>query len=355
MAASTRRAWAPGTGRGERQASKPREAVSAASRRGDRATARLPPLSAMSACKEAGCSLPTISSCSSQPYFVVPASASTAAWRQSTVEEAMEPIPFWMLPSSCSNALRRFVCTDITKGCAEGIEIPMCRSVCQAVKDACGSMILNAMPSDAKARLQCGNVDAAWPTCAAPHSSSDTCSPPATPPLPPPVPSPPPPSPPPPRAPAGRPLRRAAAPAAAAAFATAAAGTAAIDAAAGATAAVATAAEATAARRAATADTAAARRAAAADAAAAVGATRSLIGGDRSCRRDRRVRQCGRHRARPRCRPGLLPLLCSAAATAAAVADCSGSEAQKCRRPARRRCRRRRRPQCKEYPYCTVE
>ena len=51
MAASTRRAWAPGTARGERQASKPREAVSAASRRGDRATARLPPLSA-SACKE---------------------------------------------------------------------------------------------------------------------------------------------------------------------------------------------------------------------------------------------------------------------------------------------------------------
>ena len=60
----------------------------------------------MPACKEAGCSLPTISSCSSQPYFVVPASASTAAWRQSTVEEAMEPIPFWMLPSSCSDGVQ---------------------------------------------------------------------------------------------------------------------------------------------------------------------------------------------------------------------------------------------------------
>ena len=60
----------------------------------------------MSACKEAGCSLPTISSCSSQPYFVVPARASTAAWRQSTVEEAMEPIPFWMLPSSCSDGVQ---------------------------------------------------------------------------------------------------------------------------------------------------------------------------------------------------------------------------------------------------------
>ena len=43
------------------------------------------------------------------------------------------------------------------------------------------------------------------------------------------------------------------------------------------------------------------------------------------CRRDRRVRQCGRHRARPRCRPGLLPLLCSAARQSTAATSMTRS------------------------------
>eukprot|EP00437_Effrenium_voratum_P049312 CAMPEP_0181519284 /NCGR_PEP_ID=MMETSP1110-20121109/65706_1 /TAXON_ID=174948 /ORGANISM="Symbiodinium sp., Strain CCMP421" /LENGTH=1087 /DNA_ID=CAMNT_0023649719 /DNA_START=30 /DNA_END=3294 /DNA_ORIENTATION=+ len=78
------------------------------------------------------------------------------------------------LPESCARALRSFTCQEIVPGCAHGKSLPICRSVCQAARERCGTLVLAMMPASAQQRLDCDAfVDGSWPECAERDETSD--------------------------------------------------------------------------------------------------------------------------------------------------------------------------------------
>jgi len=78
------------------------------------------------------------------------------------------------LPESCAGALRSFTCQQIIPGCSHGKSLPMCRSVCQAAREQCGTLVLAMMPASAQQQLDCDAfVDGSWPECAERDETSD--------------------------------------------------------------------------------------------------------------------------------------------------------------------------------------
>ena len=78
------------------------------------------------------------------------------------------------LPEGCVQALRAFTCGQIIPGCSKGSLLPMCRSVCQGVRDECGSLIIAMMPGYVQQDLDCqAYAEGSWPQCAERDPSSD--------------------------------------------------------------------------------------------------------------------------------------------------------------------------------------